>query len=139
MKIKGVTIFVPLLMLFIIITGCSSREDVNVLFLEEGKTISTEGFHTYTVELTDKKGNPLAADSVFLFVNMKVMNHPMQGTMKQIEDGLYELDLPLAMAGEWLADVTVIINGEPKVFEGFELFAEGSINKEYIKGYHADE
>jgi hypothetical protein len=72
-------------------------------------------------------------------MNMKMMNHPIEGTMKEVDKGLYELELPLAMAGEWYVNVIVTIEGEEFVFEDFSIIAEGPKQLDWIKGYHADE
>lgn len=139
---KKFNLFMTFIIMFMLLTGCSNDKkqsgDIVVNFLNEGDVISTEGFHTYSLQVTNQKGDALTVESVYLYMNMKRMNHPIEGTMKKVDVGYYELDLPLAMAGEWYANVTINANGETFVFEDFTIYGEGPKQMEYMKGFNAD-
>ena len=134
-------LFVTIFTVAMLLMGCSSNqqflENLNVTFENEGATMPTE-FQTYTVQLTDSAGDVVDVDEVYLYMNMERMNHPIEGTMHNISEGVYELELPLAMAGEWYANITVTNDGDVKLFEGFVLYAEGERQMEFMKGYNAD-
>lgn len=125
-----------------VVTGCSSSDyssELQVNFLQDGATISTEGFQTYSVELKDKDGKAIDVEQVYMYMNMEMMNHPIEGTMNHVGKGVYELDLPLAMSGDWYVNLSVTFNGETTVLEGFSIFGEGEKQMEWMKGYHADD
>ncbi|MGO4888520.1 FixH family protein [Anaerobacillus sp. MEB173] len=138
-----------LLLIFAIsLIGCSSENnqfestilnDAEVNFLNQGELFQTGEMNTYTVEVTDSSGSPLQPDSVYIYMNMEMMNHPMEGTMHEVEAGTYQLDLPLAMAGDWYVQVTIKDGEEEKVFEDFAIQAEGEKVMEIMTGYHADQ
>lgn len=137
---KNIVNFMTFSSIFIVlIVGCSAQEleKVTVEFKEENQTLATGKFHTYQVNLADESGDPFSADDVSIYMNMERMNHPMQGTMQAVEEGKYTVDLPLAMEGEWYAEVTVTYDNE-ETTERFSLYAEGDMAEEYMKGYDAD-
>ncbi len=124
----------------VLIVACqspSALEETEIKFMNENEIHKTGVFHTYEVALIDKEGENISADQVFLYMNMERMNHPMTGTMEEKDKGKFALDLPLAMEGEWYAEVTVEIDGQEKT-ERFVLFAEGEMSEDYIRGYDAD-
>lgn len=125
-----------------LVTACTSttapNSGIEVMFLNDGQVISTEGFHTYSVQLTNKDGETIDAQEVYIYINMEMMNHPIEGTMQKGDTGLYELDLPLAMAGDWYVNVSVTIDGNKYEFSDFSIIAEGPKQMEYMKGYNAD-
>lgn len=141
--LKKFNLFMTFLIIVIVVTACSNTgnlsDDVQVDFKNNGERLSTEGFQTYSVQLADGDGNPLDREKVYIYMNMKMMNHPIEGTMKNVAPGIYELDLPLAMAGDWYVHISVTENGETVVYDDFTVIAEGEKNMEYMKGYHADE
>ncbi|WNF35831.1 FixH family protein [Bacillaceae bacterium IKA-2] len=140
--VKKFNLFMTFLIMLMLIIGCSSGSELKNLtvnFSDEANTVSTEGFHIYTVQISDKSGSSIDVDKVYLYMNMKMMNHPIEGTMNRVEEGLYQLELPLSMAGEWYANLTVTFDEDTKVFEDFLFSGEGEKQMEYITGYHADE
>ncbi|MFN7251716.1 MAG: hypothetical protein ACK4M9_13095 [Anaerobacillus sp.] len=140
---KKFNLFMTFFIIAMLVIGCASSssnsKNVEVKFLNEGQVLSTESFNTYSVKLVNNKGDAIDAEKVYLYLNMKMMNHPIEGTMKRVDIGLYELELPLAMAGEWYANVTVTVEGETIEFSEFAIIAEGPKQVEWMKGYHADQ
>lgn len=59
--------------------------------------------------------------------------------MRHIGPGTYEIFLPLAMGGEWYAEITVTVGGKEHTFTGYHVQAEGKHYQQFIKGYNADE
>jgi hypothetical protein len=121
--------------------GCSSvgaLGNTDIQLENAGETYQTKEFITFEVNLQDKDGEAVSPERVYLYMNMERMHHPMEGTMKETEPGNFVIDLPLAMEGEWYAIVT-ISEGEKEVEERFEVFAEGEMEPELLKGYNADE
>ncbi|MDY0323493.1 MAG: FixH family protein [Candidatus Carbobacillus sp.] len=96
-------------------------------------------FKPYRVEIRDASGKPVDVDKVYYFMNMEGMHHPTEGTMRHIGPGTYELFLPLAMGGEWYAEITVDVGGQSHTFTGYHVQAEGKHYQQFIKGYNADE
>lgn len=130
--------------MILLMSGCSQGQEsilneVEVNFYADQEIVPTGEKRTYTVELKDPKGNPFDADHVYLYMNMNMMNHPTEGTMKKVRPGTYELELPLAMAGEWYAHVTLTQGGVERKVEGFNQLAEGEKHIELMRGYHADQ
>jgi hypothetical protein len=141
--LKKFNLFMTFFIIAMLVIGCTSSSsnfnNVEVRFLNDGQVLSTEAFNTYTVKLVNNDGDAIDAEKVYLYMNMKMMNHPIEGTMKKVDKGLFELELPLAMAGDWYANVTVTIGGETVEFNDFEIIAEGPKQMEWMKGYHADQ
>lgn len=140
--VKNFNLFMTLFIVLILIIGCSSGnalKNLTVNLLDEENTVSTEGFHTYSVQISDESGSAIDVDKVYFYMNMKMMNHPIEGTMNRVKEGLYQLELPLPMAGEWYANLTVTLDEDTKMFEDFLFSGEGEKQMEYIIGYHADE
>ncbi|RXI98336.1 hypothetical protein DS745_18605 [Anaerobacillus alkaliphilus] len=134
-------LFMTFFIMVMVVTGCSTSNppaEVQVTFLDDGQTISTNDFHTYTVQIKNKDGLALDVESVYMFMNMKMMNHPIEGTMNKVDTGLYEIDLPLAMSGDWYVDVSVTYKGETIVYEDFSITAEGPKQMEWMKGFNKD-
>ncbi|PYZ93573.1 hypothetical protein CR194_10440 [Salipaludibacillus keqinensis] len=126
--------------IILLIVACQSEpvlEKISIEFHNEGEVFETGEFQTFRVELKDKAGERLEVDDVKIHINMERMNHPMIGTMNLSEDGVYEVELPLAMAGEWYTEITLTEEGEERV-ERFYLQAEGEMAEEFMRGYHAD-
>lgn len=126
----------------ILLSACGQQnglEDIQVSFEGEKEVIPTGEMTTYIVKLGDASGKPIDVEKVYLYMNMKMMNHPTEGTMKRVDTGTYQLDLPLAMAGEWYANVTISEGGQQREIEGFKQQAEGEKKIELMKGYHADQ
>lgn len=115
-----------------------SLADIQADLKGELDPIPTGEFYTYTVKLQDPSGNPVDADKVYLFMNMEGMHHPTEGTMHVVEKGVYQLELPLAMAGEWYAEVTLSQGNEERTLDRFTVQAEGKKFMMYMKGYNAD-
>ncbi|MBE3594821.1 MAG: FixH family protein [Candidatus Carbobacillus altaicus] len=99
----------------------------------------TGEFKPYRVEIKDATGQPVDVDKVYYFMNMEGMHHPTEGTMRHIGPGSYELFLPLAMPGEWYAEITVEAGDKSHTFTGYHVQAEGKHYQQYMKGYNADE
>lgn len=131
-----------LFILLLVLTACSlsaaSLSDVTVTFENADETYEAGEFVPYIVTLKDDRDNYLTVDEVYLYINMEGMNHPMEGTMEEMESGVYELPLPLSMAGEWYVVVTVK-QGEEEREETFTVYGEGERVMEYMKGYNHDE
>ncbi|UTR11188.1 FixH family protein [Evansella sp. LMS18] len=122
-------------------TGCSSANalgNTDIQLKNAGETYPTKEFITYEVILQDKDGEAVSPETVYLYMNMERMHHPMEGKMKETEPGKFAIELPLAMEGEWYAIVT-ISEGENEVEKQFEIFGEGEMEPELLKGYNADE
>lgn len=119
--------------------GSPNLKDIHVELIPAQEVLPTGEFTTYTVKITDKKGKPFDPDKVYLYLNMEMMNHPTEGTMERVSEGIYELSLPLAMAGEWYAEITLSVGEETRKYEGFTVQAEGDMFMEYMKGYHHDQ
>ncbi|MBU9711445.1 FixH family protein [Evansella tamaricis] len=123
------------------ILGCSGEEnlnDYNVLLENEGNTYQTGEFIPLKVIVEDPSGEPVSVDDIFLYMNMERMNHPMQGTMEEQDQGMYIIELPLAMGGEWYVDV-LIKDGKKEREERFYIHGEGEMVMEYMMGYNKDE
>lgn len=123
----------------VLIVGCrtTALSDVTVALLQEGDTFTTGEFHTFEVALKDKTGEPVEADNVQIHINMERMNHPMTGTMKMDDEGIYSVVLPLAMEGEWYVDVTILLEDE-ETTERFHIHAQGDMADDYMRGFDAD-
>ncbi|MBU9721857.1 MULTISPECIES: FixH family protein [Bacillaceae] len=126
--------------LIVTMVGCQNDrgEDLQIEFMNEGNTYRTGEFITFNLGLSDQEGAPVTADQVYFYMNMERMNHPMEGTMIEVSPGNYEIELPLAMEGEWLVEITT--TKENKVIEErFYVHGEGDMAMEYMTGYNADE
>ncbi|WP_164984934.1 FixH family protein [Ammoniphilus sp. CFH 90114] len=128
----------------LLMTACSQGQgtklnDIEVSFNGAQAVVPTGQKTLYTVELKDKDGKAIDVEKVYLYMNMNMMNHPTEGTMKRVNPGTYQLELPLAMAGEWYAHVTITEAGVERKVEGFTQQADGDKHMELMKGYHADE
>ncbi|WP_096189461.1 hypothetical protein [Evansella halocellulosilytica] len=137
---RNIVYFMTFAIALLPMAGCSTSaqtELYEIIFENEGETIETGEFQTYEVKIKGHEGERQSVDSVYLYMNMERMNHPMEGTMDEIEKGYYQIDLPLAMEGEWYAEVTVTNNGEESI-QRFTLFGEGDMVMDYMKGYNAD-
>jgi len=124
----------------VLIVACQSPsilEETIIGFSNEESVFKTGEFHTYEVTIQNQTGEMISVDRVYLYMNMERMNHPMVGTMTRVEEGVYSVDLPLAMEGDWYAEVTIENDGEEKT-EQFSVYAEGEMSEEYIRGYDAD-
>lgn len=115
----------------------AALNDVKVELVKEKEPIATGEMKGYTVKLT-ANGSPVDVDKVYYYMNMKGMHHPAEGTMKKVETGVYKVDLPLAMPGEWYAEITLTKGSESRKVEGFTVQAEGKKYMQYMKGYNAD-
>ncbi|MBE3597144.1 MAG: FixH family protein [Hydrogenibacillus sp.] len=113
-------------------------ERLNVELIPAREVLSTGEAHPYRVVVTDQGGQRVDADRVYLFLNMEGMHHPTEGTMRRVGTGEYELRLPLAMPGEWYAEVTISAGGKEKTFTGYQVRAEGKAYHLFMKGYNAD-
>lgn len=144
LKPKLLTTFLLLLLFASLLSACMadssapSLNDIEVELIPAKSMIPTGEFTTYTVRVSTKNKQPFDPDQVYLYLNMERMNHPTEGTMKRIDEGIYELDLPLAMAGEWYAEITLSVDEQTRTYEGFSVHAEGEMFMEYMKGYHHD-
>lgn len=144
-KHKFLTIFLLLLLILSSLSACSDNNgslnlnELNVELIPAAEILPTGEFTTYTVQITDKNKNPFDPDRVYLYLNMEMMNHPTEGTMERVSEGVYELALPLAMAGEWYAEITLYVGDQEKKYEGFTVQAEGDKFMEYMKGYNHDQ
>ena len=144
-KQKFLTTFLLLLLILSSLTACAKYDgtpnwkDLQVELIPALEIIPTGEFTTYTVQISTKKKQPFDPDQVYLYLNMEMMNHPTEGTMQQVAEGIYQLDLPLAMAGEWYAEITLSIAGQERTYEGFTVTAEGEMFMEYMKGYNHDQ
>ncbi len=112
--------------------------DIQANLKGELDPVPTGEFYKYTVELTDQAGKAVDVDKVYIFMNMEGMHHPTEGTMHAVDKGVYELELPLAMAGEWYAEVTLSLGDEERTLDRFTVQAEGKKFMMYMKGYNAD-
>lgn len=115
----------------------AALNDVKVELVKEKEPIATGEMKAYTVKLT-RNGAPVDVDKVYYYMNMKGMHHPAEGTMKRVEKGVYRIELPLAMPGEWQAEITLYQGSETRKVEGFTIQAEGKKYMQYMKGYNAD-
>ncbi|MBT9282041.1 MAG: FixH family protein [Hydrogenibacillus schlegelii] len=123
-------------------TGEKPAPDVEALTVKlEAPTdvVETGAATPFRVRVEDERGQPVDVEKVYLFTNMEGMHHPTEGTMRHVGPGTYELRLPLAMAGEWYAEVTVTAGGKTKTFTGYTVRAEGKTVHAFMKGYNADE
>lgn len=137
---KKFNLFMTFFTMLMLVIGCSNpKSDIEVNFLNNNEIISTEGFHTYKVEIKNEDESGTAVEKVYLYLNMEMMNHPIEGTMEKAQTGIYSIDLPLAMSGDWYAVVTVTMNGQDHTFEDFQFEATGEKNLDFMKGYNADE
>ncbi|UCZ52036.1 FixH family protein [Bacillus shivajii] len=137
---KSVNLVTFTIVVMLLISGCnvnSELDNLEINFFNEGSTYRTGEFHTYEVALLTGEEEPISVEDVYLYMNMERMNHPMEGTMVETEKGHYQLDLPLAMEGEWYAEVTVKIGDEEKT-ERFLINGEGEMVMDFMKGYNAD-
>ncbi|CCQ93439.1 exported hypothetical protein [[Clostridium] ultunense Esp] len=115
----------------------SSLNGITVELQKEKEPIPTGEMKVYTVKLTEN-GSPVDVDKVYFYMNMKGMHHPAEGTMKRVDQGVYQLALPLAMPGEWYGEVTLYKGNEERKVEGFTIQGEGKKFMQYMKGYNAD-
>ncbi|MDG5789207.1 FixH family protein [Evansella sp. AB-P1] len=138
---KKIVYFMTICTVIIVtMTGCNKSElDTLIVNLkQEGETFQKGEFTTYEVSLKSQQEEQVSVDDVYLYMNMEHMNHPMEGKMEKVRDGIYEIDLPLAMAGEWYVLVNVRHEGEEREIP-FHVFAEGDMVMKYMQDYHADE
>jgi len=113
-------------------------EDIKVSLEAAQDPVPTGEMTLYTVKLQDQKGNPATVDSVHLYLNMDMMNHPTQGTMKEAGDGVYTLELPLGMEGEWYTIITLSKGDMKREIKEFKIEAKGEKHMDLMTGYTAD-
>ena len=121
------------------ISACGNQlTKMDIQLENNGETYETGDFSRYRVLLTDENGNPASAEEVSIYINMERMNHPMEGIMNETKTGTYEIDLPLAMEGEWYIIVNAYIGKEERE-EKFTVYGKGEMVMEYMQGFNADE
>ncbi|MFA9555887.1 FixH family protein [Evansella sp. AB-rgal1] len=122
------------------IVACSNGgiDSIQATFFNNGETYPTGEFTTYSVSLVDSSGEPVSVEKLYFYMNMEKMNHPMEGTMKEVKEGLYEIELPLAMPGEWYVNVTIFNGKEERALDSFTVYAEGDMVMEYMRGFNSD-
>jgi len=113
-------------------------EDIKVSLEAAEDPVPTGEMTLYTVELKDQKGNPTAVDRVHLYLNMDMMNHPTQGTLKEAGEGVYTVELPLGMEGEWYTIITLSKGDMKREIKEFKVQAKGEKHMDLMTGYNAD-
>lgn len=153
---KGHIVLLLVMVLVVSLIGCNNvKEDavgeteeappvvdlasIKVTLETAAQPIETGVMTPYVVSLADEQGNPVEVDSVHFYMNMEMMNHPTQGTMQKMENGKYEVELPLAMEGEWYTIITITKGEESTEMKEFKVQATGEKFMEYMKGYDADQ
>jgi nitrogen fixation protein FixH len=99
----------------LIISGCGKKEEIKSSpFLNKIKVTLTDQdsskikhLHTYQLTLVNSNGALVDVDNVKLNLKMKSMNHNVDGKMKKLRKGLYEVKLELPMEGAWIKEVTL--------------------------------
>lgn len=118
--------------------SAAALKEITATFTSAQAVVPTGEFQKYTVALMDKAGQATSVDKVYVFMNMEGMHHPTEGTMHEVEKGVYTIELPLAMAGEWYAEVTLTTGSASHTLDRFTVMAEGKKFMMYMKGYNAD-
>ncbi|MBP1932072.1 FixH family protein [Ammoniphilus resinae] len=113
-------------------------EDIKVSLEAAKNPVLTGEMTLYTVKLQDQKGNPAAVDSVHVYLNMDMMNHPTQGTMKEAGEGVYTVELPVGMEGEWYTIITLSKGDMKREIKEFKVQAKGEKHMDLMTGYNAD-
>lgn len=146
---KRFSLVLIMMLLFIFATACGNDDasgdtkkldptNFSVEFAGAQEVVPTGEFTKYTVTVKDSNGKTTSVDKVYLFMNMEGMHHPTEGTMKEVQTGVYELELPLAMEGEWYAEVTITVGDKEHTYGKYYQKAEGKKHMMYMKGYNAD-